>query len=185
MDVEQLARAASALKDVWVISVPDCLPVASWSRRNEAPTEEAAVRLGSLYRRCQEALKWSDSMEAPRWVTIEAEDTVMMLARSAPDLVTVMAFERRVPLGLMRMQARQVLERVASETGIEPDPLRRDVEALLERIRARSPEPRAALAHLARTAGVDAERLARPDTLARDQLRAILEASPRDLEHAS
>lgn len=176
MSIEQAARSASALRDVWIVSVPDCLLVGSYSRAGGDRLDEAAVELGSLYQSCQAALHWARSLGHARWVTIESDDVVVVIARSSPEVVTVMSFDRRAPLGIIRMQARQVLEHVSHDTGTEPDPLRSRVMALLDEIRSRSPEPRAAVAHLARRSGVAADRLTHPESLGDDQLRSILES---------
>lgn len=176
MKVERAARHSSALRDVWVVSVPDCLLVASWSRTGAERLDEAAVELGSLYQSCQAALHWSRSLGHTRWVTIESDDVVLVLARSSPELVTVMSFDRRAPLGIIRMQARQVLEHVAADTDSRPDPLKSRVMTLLDEIQSRSPEPRAAVAHLARRAGLSVDQLIHPEGLGPDQLRSILES---------
>jgi predicted regulator of Ras-like GTPase activity (Roadblock/LC7/MglB family) len=176
MNVDHVTRAASALRDVWVITIPDCLIVSTWSRAGTERSDEAAVELGALYQSCQSALHWSRSLGHARWVTIESDDVVIVLARSSPELVTVLSFDRRAPLGIIRMQARQVLEHVASDTGTQPDPLKSRVMALLDDIRSRAPEPRAAVAHLARRAGVAPERLSHPEQLDTDQLRSVLES---------
>jgi len=176
VNVERAARAASALRDVWIVTVPDCLLVSAWSRGETDRADEAAVELGSLYQSSQAALHWARSLGHARWVTIESDDVVIVLARASPEIVTIMSFDRRAPLGIIRMQARQVLEHVASDTGTAPDPLRSRVMALLDEIRSRSPEPRAAVAHLARRSGISAERLHHPENLEADQLRSVLES---------
>jgi len=176
VNIEHAARAASALRDVWIVSIPDCLLVASWSRGRGERLDEAAVELGSLYQSCQAALHWAHSLGHTRWVTIESDDVVLVFARSSPDLVTAMSFDRRAPLGIIRMQAREVLEHVAADTDSAPDPLRSRVMALLDEIRSRSPEPRAAVAHLARRSGLSADGLAHPDRLSDDQLRSVLDS---------
>jgi len=171
--MEQAARGASALRSLWVITVPDCLVVGSWSRANADRADEAAVELGSLYQSCQSALQWSQSLGHARWVTIESDDVILILVRSSTEVVVVMSFDRRAPLGLIRMQARQVIENVA--LGSEPkDPLRSRVSALLAEIRNRAPEPRAAVAHLAREAGLTPERIDDLDHLEEAQLRSLL-----------
>lgn len=111
-DLGRVALGAPALKEVFIVSIPDCLLIKSWARAGRTNEEETAVQLGSVFRASVTALTTAVGSEAVEGVTVEARDTLIRLEQVTPGMMAAFVFERSAPLGLMRVQARQLRDHI-------------------------------------------------------------------------
>jgi predicted regulator of Ras-like GTPase activity (Roadblock/LC7/MglB family) len=111
-DIARVALSAPALHQVFIVSMPDCLLVRSWTRAQRTGADDAAASLGNAFRAGVEAMRHAGSTAHPSMVTIEAEDTLALIASLSRETVACFIFDRTAPLGLVRVQARQLAEHI-------------------------------------------------------------------------
>lgn len=111
-DIARVALGAPALHEVFIVSTPDCLPVKSWARVKRSQPEEASVHLGNLVRTARDTLAAVGAAKTPLSITVEAEDGLVLLTRLSDELVAGFVFDRSAPLGLVRVQARQLTDQL-------------------------------------------------------------------------
>jgi hypothetical protein len=184
------------LLDVACLHRGDGQLVHRWTRRPATAGSSSEAALFALYASAQDVLRSSGAEPEPTWVSVEAEHGRVLLG-AAGGLIGAFTFEARIPFGMVRAQVRQVLDRwhasgtphpVSRSTGSNPpatitseesSELVQRVQRLVDAVRRRAPEPDAALAHLARVAGVPVIDLANPERLPPATLETILRAVPR------
>ncbi len=113
MDIARVALGAPALQQVLVVSRPECLLIKSWARNERSNTEDAAALIGNLFRDCDDALAAVGGRSDPRTLMVEASDRVVVVSRVAEDMSAAFVFEPTAPLGLIRVQARQLTAQLA------------------------------------------------------------------------
>ncbi len=111
-DLGRVALGAPALKEVFIISIPDCLLIKSWARAERTNEEETAVQLGTVFRASITALATAVGSEALEGVTVEAKHALIRLEHVTSGMMAAFVFERSAPLGLMRVQARQLRDHI-------------------------------------------------------------------------
>ena len=113
VDIGRVALGAPALQQVFVVSRPECLLIKSWARNERGNTEDAAALVGKLFRDCDDALVAVGGGSEPRTLMVESNDRVLVVARVAEDMAAAFVFEQSAPLGLIRVQARQLTAQLA------------------------------------------------------------------------
>jgi predicted regulator of Ras-like GTPase activity (Roadblock/LC7/MglB family) len=111
-DIARVAVTVAGLKQVVIVSTPDCLTVRSWARVQRADDEGTAASLGNLFMGGIEALRQTGSGAQPMTLTVESEDALLVIARLSRDMVGCFVFDRSAPLGLIRVQVRQLSEHI-------------------------------------------------------------------------
>ncbi len=113
VDIARVALGAPALQQVFVVSRPECLLIKSWARSERNNTEDAAALIGNLFRDCDDALGAVGGGSEPRTLMVESNDRVLVVSRVAEDMAAAFVFEQSAPLGLIRVQARQLTAQLA------------------------------------------------------------------------
>ena len=109
-EIGQIALGVPALREVFVISLPECLLVRHWSRDEKKDADTPSVHLGSTYRNAQDVLTLLEKPGSISMVTIEADSGMILLADLKRGLLVAYLFDQSAPLGLVRVQARQLTE---------------------------------------------------------------------------
>ena len=144
VDIGRVALGAPALQQVFVVSRPECLLVKSWARNERSNTEDAAALIGKLFRDCDDALKATSGSAEPRTLMVESNDRVLVVARVAEDMAAAFVFEQSAPLGLIRVQARQLTAQLARTLAAENSRPPAHTSATSPRATAPAPRPPAA-----------------------------------------
>ncbi|MCB9650941.1 MAG: hypothetical protein H6730_30775 [Deltaproteobacteria bacterium] len=113
-DIGRIALGAPALQQVVLVSLPDCLPVKQWTRSEGRDSEAVAAHMGSLFGQAVDTARASAARGKALAVTIETEDAVLMIRPLGPDAAAGFVFDRSAPMGLVRMQARQLSGHLAN-----------------------------------------------------------------------
>ncbi|MEM1023908.1 MAG: roadblock/LC7 domain-containing protein [Myxococcota bacterium] len=177
MNLDQAAAGVPGLLQLLVFSSEGLL-IHHWSRSSSTEDgEELAVEFARFFSVGGEVMERIGSNRAPSWLTVESPHGRLLLGRVSEQLGMAVSFDRSWPLGLVRAQARQLLDLARSfeETEGDADALR----SLIDEVRQRSPDAEAALSHMARSAGISVLDLARPELLSPEQTRAALASVPR------
>lgn len=112
-DIGRVAKGAPALHRVVVVTLPDCLLVKQWARSETQDAEAVAAHLGAAFRAAIDALRALGAAAPPDGLTIEARDCIVVVTALAEDAAAGFLFDRTAPLGLVRMQVRQLSEHLA------------------------------------------------------------------------
>jgi predicted regulator of Ras-like GTPase activity (Roadblock/LC7/MglB family) len=107
-----MSPQGSALTEVVVISQPDGLLVRSWSRADRGDPEAAAAHAGQLIKVAQELAASLFASKEIEMISVEGADRRLVLAGVSSGLLALFAFERSAPLGLARMEARELVDRI-------------------------------------------------------------------------
>lgn len=121
-DIAKVALGAPALHEVFIVSTPDCLLVRSWARSGRGGVDETAVHLGGVFRSCQDLLAAVGSSPRAQAITIEADHHLVVLANVSTDMVAGFVFDKTAPLGLVRVQAKQLTDHIRASVGQLQDP---------------------------------------------------------------
>ena len=124
VDIARVALGAPALQQVFVVSRPECLLIKAWARNEHSNMEDAAALIGNLFRDCDDALAAVGGQNDPRTLMVEAADRVVVVSRVAEDMAAAFVFEPTAPLGLIRVQARQLTAQLARTLASTPAPAR-------------------------------------------------------------
>lgn len=169
-----------SLRGVFVTAMPDCLLFDSWTHPDEAwSPEEAASHFGDVIRANREGLKSLKAWSSDLQVTIESAQVLLVL-RELREFVVTLAFERDVPLGMVRLHTRRVLERldqVLPKLEATGRPRGARITEFLERY---APDAHAVLQRVSLRTGIPIELLRSPERLDADQTH-LLEESVKDV----
>lgn len=169
------------LRGLFITAMPDCLLFDTWTRPDESwSPETAASYFGDLVRANREALKALAAWSAEMSVTVESADLLLMMYETSADFVVTMAFDRKAPLGMVRLHARRILDRLQQVLpkldAIErPRPVR-----LAEFLDKYAPDPHAALHRVALRTGLGLDVLRNPSQLSEAQTERF-ESAVKDL----
>jgi hypothetical protein len=123
------------------------------------------------------ALKtWSAEMQ----VTVESADVLMIVRELRGDFVVTLAFQRDVPLGMVRLHAKRVMERLDQLLPTLEAQERPRAVKITEFLEKYAPDPHAALHRVALRTGIPLGTLRKPESLETTQV-ALLEASVCDI----
>ena len=111
-DLGRVALGAPALKEVFIVSNPDCLLIKSWARAGRDDAEDTAAQFGACFRSAAMALAAAAPSETTQAVTIEADGALLRLERVSDDIIAGFVFDRTAPLGLVHVQARQLRDHI-------------------------------------------------------------------------
>lgn len=166
MNLKDMVAGVPSLRAVFVTAMPDCLLFDSYTAPDETwSADEAASYFGDLVRANRQGLKALKSWSSEMQVTIESSDVLLVLRELRGDFVVTLAFRRDVPLGMVRMYTKQLVERLDEslpklEAKARPRAVR--VREFLEKY---APDAHAALARVALRTGLPLEQLRRPEGL--------------------
>jgi hypothetical protein len=111
--LSDVVAGIAPLRGLFITAMPDCLLFDTWTRPGETwSSEEAASYFGDLVRANREALKALSAWSAELTITVESADLLLMMYETSADFVVTMAFERKAPLGMVRLHARRILDRL-------------------------------------------------------------------------
>jgi hypothetical protein len=163
-----------SLRGIFVTAMPDCLLYDAWVRPEEAwVPEDAASYFGDLVRANREGLRAMKSWSAEMQVTIESADLLMIFRELRADFVVTLAFQRDMPLGMVRLHAKRVVERLdALLPTLEAQQRPRGVR-ITEFLERYSPDPHAALHRVALRTGISLQALRKPEALETGQVQAL------------
>lgn len=170
-----------SLRAAFVTAMPDCLLYDAWIRPEETwAAEDAASYFGDLVRANREGLRALKSWSAEMQVTIESADVLMIVRELRGDFVVTLAFQRDVPLGMVRLHAKRVMERLdAMLPTLEAQQRPRAVK-ITEFLEKYAPDPHAAMHRVALRTGIPLLTLKKPEGLEKAQVE-LLESSVCDI----
>jgi len=179
--VKDTVNDVPSLRAVFVTAMPDCLLYDSWVRPEESwAAEDAASYFGDLVRANREGLRALKSWSAEMQVTIESADVLMIVRELRGDFVVTLAFQRDVPLGMVRLHAKRVMERLDQLLPTLEAQQRPRAVKITEFLEKYAPDPHAALHRVALRTGIPLGTLRKPEQLETTQV-ALLEASVCDI----
>lgn len=170
-----------SLRGVFLTAMPDCLLFDAWIRPEETwNPDEAASYFGDLVRANRQGLRALRSWSADMQVTIESADLLLVIRELRDDFVTTLAFDKNVPLGMVRLHSRRVMDRVL--------PLLPSVEAsqrprgvrVVEFLQKYAPDAHAVLNRVALRTGLSLAQLQSAGTLNEAQVGQV-EDTVKDL----
>jgi len=166
-----------SLRGVFITAMPDCLLYDAWTRPGEEwHAEEAASYFGDLIRANREGLKALRAWSAEMQITIESADVLLVIKEIREDFLVTLAFERKVPLGMARLDAKRVLERVAPTLPSVTAEERAHGLRLVEFLEKYAPDAHAALQRVALRTGIRIEALRDAATLGEDDTARLEDA---------
>lgn len=165
-NLKEAVAGVTPLRGLFITLMPDCLLFDSYVRPGgDFVAEDVASYFGDLVRANREGLKslrsWSQDMQ----VTIESDDTLVVLKELRGDFVASFVFDRETPLGMVRLFVRRLLDRLETslpDTEVHERP--RAVRAL-EFVQRYAPDPHATLMRVALKSGLAMEALQKPESL--------------------
>ena len=162
-----------SLRALLVFALPDGLVVKSWSADPDADRADAsAARLGALLLDARRALAALAGADDGLLLTLESQVGTVLATAVEPDLAVGLLFEPDAPLGLVRVQAREIAEKVratargrTAKAAGTSRPRRPRALRLLELRLHQSPDHERELHRWAQIAGVSVEALRQPEGL--------------------
>ncbi len=119
--LSQATEGVPGLLGLFLITIPDCLPYQSWTKEDAGLFfEDAVSHFGDLVRLNRKKLSAIESQIEEIQITLEARDRLTILRDLSPDFVLACVFDRDVPLGIIRIHYRQILERVTAQLPTGP-----------------------------------------------------------------
>jgi hypothetical protein len=178
--VQEAVSDVPSLRGVFITAMPDCLLFDSWTHPEETwSAEDAASYFGDVVRANREGLKSLRAWSAEMQVTIESA-TVLLVLKELRDFVVTLAFERDLPLGMVRLHTKRVLERLnAILPKLEATERPRGVR-VIEFLERYAPDAHAVLQRVSLRTGIAIELLRAPDRLDPEQT-GLLEESVKDI----
>lgn len=175
-------RDLTAIRAVFVTTMPDCLLFESWSKEgSDLNAEEVATYFGDLVRANREGLKALKSWSAEMQVTIESSDKLILLKEVNADFVCSVVFEQGSPLGLVRLQMKRLMERVAAVLPVFEVESRPRAVRILEFLNRYAPDPHTVMLRLSLRSAIPLERLEQPQLLDADAVASLEEAAKKIL----
>ncbi len=107
-DMAQIAQRSPALKDLVILSMPDCIFVDGWSAHN-ADTETFAALMGTVVHAVRQTTQATDGRASAEMVTIETPDALIFVVPIGTEFAAGFVFTRRATIGLARLQIRDAL----------------------------------------------------------------------------
>jgi predicted regulator of Ras-like GTPase activity (Roadblock/LC7/MglB family) len=169
------------LRGLFITAMPDCLLFDTWMRPDETWSAEAAASyFGDLVRANREALKALAAWSAELSITVESADLLLLMYETSTDFVVTMAFDRKAPLGMVRLHARRILDRlqhVLPKLDAVDRPRAFRIAEFLDKY---APDPHAARHRIALRTGMTLDELHDPAGLNAAQTE-LLEVAVKDL----
>jgi hypothetical protein len=178
--VQEAVSDVPSLRGVFITAMPDCLLFDSWTHQDETwVAEDAASYFGDVVRANREGLKSLKAWSAEMQVTIESA-TVLLILKELRDFVVTLAFERDLPLGMVRLHTKRVLDRLSDilpklEATERPRAVR-----IVEFLEKYAPDAHAVLQRVSLRTGIGIDSLRSPDRLPAEQTD-LLEESVKDI----
>ena len=177
-NLEQAVEGLTSLRGVFLTVMPDCLLYDSFARDDtDWVAEEVASYFGDLVRANRQGLKALQSWSSEMNVTIESSDLLLILKEIRDgNFVIGFAFDRKTPLGMVRLHTRQVVDRIeATLPKFEAEERARGAR-VIEFLEKYAPDPHAARQRVSLRSGVAPETLQSPEALAGDDLERVEKA---------
>ena len=176
--IEEAASEIPQLIGIFLTAMPDSLLFSSWVRDGtEWSPEDVAAYFGDLVRANRQGLKALGSWSSEMQVTIESAESLVVLRELSSDFVCGCVFERSAPLGMVRLNLKRLLERVAQalpKVEAEDRPRGTRIMEFLDRY---APDPHAVVLRVSLRAGISLDDLKVPAALSADQVRRLEETA--------
>lgn len=172
--IEQAVVEIPQLIGVFVTAMPDSLLFSSWVRDGtEWSAEDVAAYFGDLVRANREGLKALGSWSSEMQVTIESAESLVVLRELSPDFVCGCVFERSAPLGMVRLNLKRLLERIAHALPkIQPEDRPRALR-IMEFLDRYAPDSHAVALRVSLRSGISLDDLKTPASLTADQVQRL------------
>ena len=170
-----------SLRGVFVTAMPDCLLFASWIKEDDWVAEEVASYFGDLVRSNRQGLKALGSWSSEMQVTIESADALIVLSEVTEHFVCGCVFDRGAPLGMVRLQHRQLIDRISGQLpSVDAEELPRGAR-VLDFLQRYAPDPHAVLMRVAARTGLSIDELNNAQALSAEQVEKLEKAAKRIL----
>ncbi len=180
--VAQAVEDVPGMRAIFITAMPDALLYDYWIRENDNwSAEDVASYFGDLIRANREGLKALGSWSSEMQVTIESADTLVVLRELTNDFVCGGVFDRKTPLGMVRLHLKRVTERLIDHLpSFEVEERPRGVR-VMEFLQRYAPDPHMVMLRVAMQTGIDLEMLRTPEKLDKAQVHQVEEATQRIL----
>jgi len=167
----QAVQGVPSLRGLFITAMPDCLLFDAWvSPDDDWSGEEVASYFGDLVRANREGLKALGAWSAEMQVTIEATELLLILRELSTDFVVGFIFERRTPLGMVRLHVKRVLSLLEEMLPkVEPEARPRAIR-IAEFLTRYAPDTHTALQRAALRSGIAFNLLQTPEYLSPAQV---------------
>lgn len=174
LNLAQTASEAPSLQGVFITAMPDCLLFDSFTRTNQPwELEEVASYFGDLTRANTRALKSLGNWSSDAQVTVETEESLIVLRELQNDFVVSFVFERGTPIGMLRIQVKRMLTQIQQAlAAYQPEEVPRVVR-VLDYLQRYAPDPHTSMTRVALIAGVPLDALQQPQQLTDGQIQQI------------
>ncbi|MEC7524175.1 MAG: hypothetical protein VYE22_30115 [Myxococcota bacterium] len=180
--LERAVEDVGPLRAVFITAMPDCLLYDAWERAEDGfEVEEIAAYFGDLVRSNRQGLKALGSWSSDMQVTIESAESLVVIREINEHFVCGCVFERSAPLGMVRLQMKRMIERIAEMLPqVEAQERPRGVR-LVEFVSRYAPDPHAALMRISVRTGLTMEQLEAAEGLDADAVERLESATKRIL----
>ncbi len=180
--LERAVEDGGPLRAVFITAMPDCLLYDAWERAEDGfEVEEIAAYFGDLVRSNRQGLKALGSWSSDMQVTIESAESLVVIREINEHFVCGCVFERSAPLGMVRLQMKRMIERIAEMLPqVEAQERPRGVR-LVEFVSRYAPDPHAALMRISVRTGLTMEQLEAAEGLDADAVERLESATKRIL----
>ncbi len=172
--LEEIVSTMRGVRGLFITAMPDCLLYDSWIKPGENWTgEDAASHFGDLVRANRRALKHLHSWSSEMSVTIESADMMLVVREIGNHFVATFAFDASVPLGMARLQIKQVLA-ILTETlpNVAPEERPRG-ERVMQYVLRYAPDAHTVLQRVALRSRIPMQQLESPEGLSDEQCQSL------------
>ena len=120
-NIGRIAQRSPTLKDLLVLSMPDCLLIEGWSAAG-SDTGSLASLMGSIVHAGRQTAQGTSGKANPEMITIETPEALIFVVPIGKEFAAGFVYERSTTLGLARVQIRDAL--------LELEPLLRGPQAI-------------------------------------------------------
>lgn len=112
MNIETIAPSDKSLRAAIVLAMPHSLVVGAWVPWTDWKPEGVAHYLGDLARTNRLGLQSLSSWAEDSQLVVEANDSRALLKEIGGNLVVALVFGQSTPLGMVRIEMREFVERL-------------------------------------------------------------------------
>ena len=179
--VTSAVEGVTHLRGLFITAMPDCLLFDTWMHPGEDwVAEEIAPHFGDLVRSNRAGLRALNSWTEEMQVTIEAADRLVILRELGAHFVVGMVFDSKAPLGMVRLQVKQVLSKLDGNLPNYQTIERPRAVRAIDFLQRYAPDPHAVLLRLALQTGITLDKINAPQSL-RPEEGAVIEESIREI----
>jgi predicted regulator of Ras-like GTPase activity (Roadblock/LC7/MglB family) len=181
-EIEGIAAAIEPLRGLFVVTMPDCLPYASWRRGEDRFVPESfAAYVGGLWRANRHGLSLVGAVGRRAQLTVESDGMLLLLREATPGFLAALVFDSGAALGMARIQADRLVSALEPVLVSDSPPTGSRGQRLLEVLDRYAPDTHAALLRVSLQTGLPLSLLRAPDRLSSEEFEAVASSVRRIL----